>query len=86
MDITNFVHDKYSFEPDLYAKIAVNGGETHPLFAFLKEKQSGTLGSFIKWNFTKFLVSRDGHPIKRFSPTTEPKKIVADIEKALAEH
>jgi len=84
-DIKNFVNQDYKFEPDLFGKIDVNGNEAHPLFTFLKEKQSGTLGSFIKWNFTKFLVDRHGRPIKRYSPTTEPKKLVADIEKALNE-
>ena len=68
----------------MFAKVDVNGGGEHPLFAYLKKQKSGLLGSSIKWNFTKFLVGPDGAVIKRFAPQTEPKDLVADIEKALA--
>ncbi|WP_274648702.1 glutathione peroxidase [Paenibacillus humicola] len=58
----------------LFAKIDVNGPNTDPLFAYLRKRTSGFLGSSIKWNFTKFLVSRDGEAVKRFSPATAPLK------------
>jgi glutathione peroxidase len=61
----------------------VNGSNAHPLYNFLKKEQGGTLFDAIKWNFTKFLVDKEGRPIKRYSPTTEPKDIIKDIEKIL---
>lgn len=61
-------------------KIYVNGKDTHPLFVYLKkELPGGILGSSIKWNFTKFLVSKEGVPFKRYSPTTKPTEIEGDI-------
>jgi len=68
----------------LSGKIDVNGNNTHPLFKFLKNKLGGILGSRIKWNFTKFLVDSNGKPIKRYSPTTKPENIEADIKSLLA--
>jgi len=73
----------YGVTFDMYAKINVNGSEAHPLYDFLKKKQGGTLGSFIKWNFSKFLVDRHGVPVKRYAPTTDPNDIIPDIEKEL---
>uniref|UniRef100_A0A1I8I0I2 Glutathione peroxidase n=2 Tax=Macrostomum lignano TaxID=282301 RepID=A0A1I8I0I2_9PLAT len=70
---------------DMYSKINVNGSATHPLFVFLKNRLSGTFGDFIKWNFTKFLVDSKGVPVKRFSPTTAPKDMEADVVKLLDE-
>ena len=61
----------------------VNGKATHPVFAFLKERAGGRLGSAIKWNFTKFLVAPDGTTVKRYSPKTNPDAIRADIEALL---
>jgi glutathione peroxidase len=61
----------------------VNGKDEHPLYKFLKEKQHGTLGDNIKWNFSKFLIDRSGHPVNRYAPTTEPKSIEKDIENEL---
>uniref|UniRef100_A0A914UIQ3 Glutathione peroxidase n=2 Tax=Plectus sambesii TaxID=2011161 RepID=A0A914UIQ3_9BILA len=83
IDIKDFVNKKYQFEPDLYAKIDVNGKDAHPLFEFLKKEKGGTLGDFIKWNFTKFLVDKEGHVIKRYAPTTDPKDMEKDLEKLL---
>ncbi|CAB3411212.1 unnamed protein product [Caenorhabditis bovis] len=83
IDIKSFVADKFKFEPDLYQKIDVNGDNASPLFKFLKKEQGGTLIDAIKWNFTKFLVDRDGNVIKRFGPTTEPKDMKKHIEAAL---
>lgn len=68
----------------LSEKIDVNGPNTHPVFSYLKEHSNSALGKDIKWNFTKFLVSRDGKIIKRFAPTTKPEKLRATIEKFLA--
>lgn len=65
----------YGVSFPMFAKIDVNGDSAHPLYKYLKAKLKGTLGSKIKWNFTKFLVGEDGKPLKRFSPTTKPEKI-----------
>lgn len=68
----------------IFAKIDVNGLDTHPLFAFLKEHLSGILGiGLIKWNFTKFLIDKNGVPVKRYAPNTEPKDLEKDIERLL---
>jgi glutathione peroxidase len=67
----------------LTEKVDVNGSDTHPVFKHLKKEQGGFLGSKIKWNFTKFLVNKEGKVIQRYSPTTEPDKIAGDIEKSL---
>ncbi|CAD6194059.1 unnamed protein product [Caenorhabditis auriculariae] len=83
IDIKSFVNDKFKFEPDLFSKIDVNGDKADPLYKFLKSQKGGTLIDAIKWNFTKFLVDRDGNVIKRFGPTTEPKDMLKDIEAAL---
>jgi glutathione peroxidase len=64
----------------LTAKIEVNGPGTHPVFHYLKAHSKGFLNEDIKWNFTKFLVARDGATIQRYSPTTEPAQIEGDIE------
>lgn len=67
----------------MFEKIDVNGKNEHPLYTFLKEKQPGILGSKIKWNFTKFLIDRNGNPVKRFAPITKPEKMEKDILKLL---
>ncbi|KAK6035624.1 putative phospholipid hydroperoxide glutathione peroxidase, partial [Cooperia oncophora] len=65
LDIKNFVASKFNFEPDLYAKVNVNGDNADPLFKFLKKEQvGGTMFDAIKWNFTKFLVDREGNIVK----------------------
>ncbi|XP_018804128.1 PREDICTED: probable phospholipid hydroperoxide glutathione peroxidase isoform X3 [Bactrocera latifrons] len=68
---------------DVFQKVDVNGSGAAPLYQFLKHKKTGTLGSSIKWNFTKFLVNKDGVPVNRYSPTTDPMDIAKDIEKLL---
>ncbi|KAL5293118.1 GPXH1 family protein [Megaselia abdita] len=68
---------------DVFQKVDVNGKDAHPLYNFLKEKQKGTLGNGIKWNFTKFLVNKEGIPVNRYAPTTDPMDISKDIEKLL---
>jgi len=68
---------------DVFAKINVNGDNAHPLYKYLKHKQSGFFGNAIKWNFTKFLVDKNGQPVDRFAPTTDPMDIAKEIEKLL---
>lgn len=61
----------------MFSKVEVNGKNAHPLFKYLKTELKGLLGKRIKWNFTKFLIDKNGNPLKRFSPTTNPEKIEA---------
>lgn len=68
----------------MFAKIDVNGPHQIPLYKWLKEVEGGTMGDGIKWNFTKFLLNKDGVPVSRYAPTTSPNSIVADILKELA--
>lgn len=63
----------------MFDKVNVNGKETHPIFKLLKKELPGTLGGRIKWNFTKFLIDKNGNPIKRFAPGTKPEKLEKDI-------
>ena len=82
--IKDFCSLKYYVSFPMFSKIDVNGPDTHPLYTFLKSKAKGFLGSeSIKWNFTKFLVARDGNVVGRFSPATSPKSLTRAIEKAL---
>lgn len=69
----------YGVEFDMFGKIDVNGSDTHPLYKFLKSRLRGSLGSFIKWNFSKFLCDTNGVPVKRYMPNTAPMDIVPDI-------
>ena len=79
-EIALFCRLTYGVDFDMFAKIDVNGGKTHPLYVYLKEKAPGFLGiEIIKWNFTKFLVDKQGKIYKRYSPSTEPKDIEKDI-------
>jgi glutathione peroxidase len=78
-EIKSFCATKYSVKFPLFSKIEVNGARTHPLYTFLKDSKPGMFGSRIKWNFTKFLVDRDGRPVKRYSPLTKPQSIDSDI-------
>ncbi len=84
-EIQQFCDLQFNIKFPLFDKIDVNGEDSHPLFTFLKNEAPGILGSkAIKWNFTKFLVSREGKVISRYAPTTKPEAIEADIEKLLA--
>ena len=67
----------------LTSKIKVNGKETHPIFKYLKDQLPGNPGKKIKWNFTKFLISAEGEPVKRYAPTVKPASIMHDIEALL---
>ena len=83
-EIAEFCLLNYGVSFPMFAKIDVNGDGADPLFKYLKKSQKGILGSEkIKWNFTKFLVNRDGNVIARFAPTVKPKDIAKDIEKLL---
>jgi glutathione peroxidase len=83
-EIASFCQINFGVTFPLMSKVEVNGKGTHPVFAFLKAKTAGILGGTVKWNFTKFLVGRDGKTVRRFSPATEPEKLVLDIEEALS--
>ncbi|MDX2260125.1 MAG: glutathione peroxidase [Gemmatimonadales bacterium] len=83
-EIKAFCSLNYDVSFPMFAKIDVNGDETHPLYRHLKAAQPGLLGTeAIKWNFTKFLVGRDGTVLKRYAPTDPPDAIRADLETAL---
>lgn len=82
-DIAQTCHINYGVSFPMFEKVAVNGAAAHPVFRYLKDELPGVLGGRIKWNFTKFLVGRDGTPLKRFAPITKPEKIEADILAAL---
>jgi len=83
-DIKQFCDLRFNIKFPLFSKVEVNGENTHPLFDYLKSQAPGILGSKrIKWNFTKFLVNKNGEVVKRFAPTTKPQAIEADIEKLL---
>jgi len=84
-EIASFCQTNYGVSFPMMAKIQVNGEDAHPLWQWLKGEKPGLLGTQgIKWNFTKFLVGRDGQVIKRYAPNDAPEKLRADIEKALA--
>jgi glutathione peroxidase len=83
-EIAGFCERNFGVTFPLFSKVDVNGDDAHPVFEWLRAVKGGLLGSKIKWNFTKFLVGRDGTVIGRYSPTTAPEKISGDIEKALA--
>ena len=83
-EIEEFCQLNYGVSFPMFAKIDVNGAGTHPLFGYLKKEKKGAIGSEgIKWNFTKFLVNRQGEVVERFPPTTAPEKLVKPIEKLL---
>jgi glutathione peroxidase len=83
-EIGAFCQANYGVSFPMFAKIAVNGPSTHPLYDFLKREKPGVLGTKnIKWNFTKFLVDRDGNVVGRFAPTTKPQDIDAAIKTVL---
>jgi glutathione peroxidase len=83
-EIAQFCSRTFDVTFPMFAKIDVNGPNAHPLFAFLKAEEPGVLGTeAIKWNFTKFLVDRNGAVVARFAPTTTPRELESDIEKLL---
>ncbi len=82
-EIIRFCQLNYGTTFRTFAKTDVNGANAEPLFAYLRRQTPGFFGNAIKWNFTKFLVARDGSVVKRFAPTTEPEKIRTAIERQL---
>lgn len=74
----------YGVSFPMFSKVDVNGKHAHPVFKYLKSELSGFPGNNIKWNFTKFLIDKNGKPHKRFSPLTTPEKLRKDIEALLA--
>ena len=82
-DIKNFCMSNFGVEFDMFSKINVNGDDTHPLYVYLKDNSDGFLTDAIKWNFTKFLVDKNGKVIKRYAPSTPPKDIEKDIKALL---
>ena len=84
-EISGFCERNFGVSFPLFSKVEVNGPGAHPVFDYLRSQKGGLLGNRIKWNFTKFLVGRDGRVVERYAPTTKPEKIADDIERALGE-
>lgn len=82
-EIHEFCQLNYGVTFTMFEKIQVNGANAHPLYQFLKQEAKGVFSSEIKWNFTKFLIDRQGNVIKRYAPTVKPSKIEEDIKKLL---
>jgi glutathione peroxidase len=82
-EIAAFCERSFGVGFPLFAKVDVNGDGAHPLFTWLRGEKSGVLGGRIKWNFTKFLLARDGTVVDRFAPTTKPERLAAHIERVL---
>lgn len=84
-EIATFCETSFGVTFPMFGKIDVNGDSAHPLYKWLKAEKPGMLGlESIKWNFSKFLIGRDGQIAERFAPTTTPESVAADIEKLLA--
>ena len=83
-EIASFCEKNYGVSFPMHSKIEVNGPGTHPVYRYLKGEKKGLMGTEgIKWNFTKFLVDRNGQVVKRYAPTTKPESIASDVEKLL---
>ena len=82
-EIHSFCQLNYGVSFNMCEKIEFNGKNAHPLYRFLKDQQGGIMGSDIKWNFTKFLIDRDGNVVKRYAPIVKPSKIESDIKNLL---
>ncbi|GAE34026.1 glutathione peroxidase [Halalkalibacter akibai] len=83
-ETTQFCQLNYGVTFPIFAKIDVNGENEDPLFTYLKAQKKGVLSKNIKWNFTKFLVDKNGKVVERYAPTTEPSKIENEIKKQLS--
>lgn len=83
-EIGSFCQKNYGVSFPMFSKVDVKGPEAHVVFRYLTNNSKGILGSGIKWNFTKFLIGKDGKVINRYAPTTKPETLADDIEKALA--
>jgi glutathione peroxidase len=82
-EISEFCQVNYGVSFPMFDKVEVNGTNAHPVFKYLKSKLRGTFGSNIKWNFTKFVIDKNGNPVKRFAPTTKPEKMESYLQKIL---
>ena len=82
-EITTFCSARFGITFPQFKKIDVNGANQAPLYQYLKEQQGGVFGSRIKWNFTKFLVDREGNVVARFAPTTTPEALAAEVAKLI---
>ncbi len=83
-EIKNFCSLTYNVTFPMFAKVEVNGNNAHPLYKYLKKNSKGFLGTeFIKWNFTKFLIGKNGEVLKRYAPTDTPDDIAKDLEELL---
>ena len=83
-EIQSFCEMRFGVTFPLFSKIEVNGPQAHPLYEFLKSSKPGILGTRkIKWNFTKFLIDRQGNPVRRYAPKQPPEKMESDIVRAL---
>jgi glutathione peroxidase len=82
-ETADFCQMNYGVTFPMFAKVDVNGSKAHPLFGWLRDEQGGVLGDAIKWNFTKFLINRDGRAVARYAPTVAPEDIEADIRALL---
>ena len=82
-ETADFCQMNYGVTFPMFAKVDVNGGKAHPLFGWLRDEQGGVLGDAIKWNFTKFLINREGKAVARYAPTVPPEAIEADIRALL---
>lgn len=82
-EISEFCQVNYGVSFPMFDKVEVNGPNAHPVFNYLKSKLGGILGSDIKWNFTKFVIDKNGKPVKRFAPMTKPEKMESYLQKIL---
>lgn len=82
-EILSFCELNYGVTFKMFSKVKVNGKDAHPLWNYLKEEQGGLAGDRIKWNFTKFLIDREGNVVDRFAPAKKPEELREDIEKYL---
>lgn len=82
-EIESFCQVNYGVSFPMFDKIEVNGPNEHPLFSYLKKQLGGILGRRIKWNFTKFVIDKNGKPVKRFAPITKPEKMEETIKRLL---
>jgi glutathione peroxidase len=86
MEISEGCLINYGVTFQMFSKIEVNGDNAHPIYKYLKSRLPGLVGKNIKWNFAKFLIDRNGEPVKRFAPTTLPEKLAKHIELLLKQN
>ena len=82
-EIAEFCSTNFGVSFPMFSKVEVNGNGAHPLYGWLRSEKGGILGSKIKWNFTKFLIDKQGKVVDRYPPITKPEKLAGDIEKVL---